>query len=212
MLLNPAELRQNYDLGELNETDVAEDPIRQFEIWFHDAVSADLMEPNAMTLATADGDGRPSARMVLMKGIDQRGLSFFTNYGSRKGVEIAANPHCSLLFWWDRLHRQVRIEGLIEQLPGEESDAYFNSRPLGSRIGAAASPQSQTIESREWLAGQFAEIERSHASDIDRPSTWGGYLVRPSCFEFWQGRPSRLHDRLVYQAQGDDWTINRLAP
>lgn len=212
MLLDPAELRQNYDLGELNEADTDADPIKQFQVWFDQAVAADLMEPNAMTLATADSSGRPSARMVLMKAVDARGLSFFTNFESRKGQELDRNPHCSLLFWWDRIHRQVRIEGTVERLPDTESDTYYASRPLGSRIGAAASPQSQVIESREWLADRFKLLEDRHPSDIRRPDNWGGYLVRPTRFEFWQGRPSRLHDRLAYEKHADGWQLSRLAP
>lgn len=214
MLLDPAELRQSYDLGELNETDVDYDPIKQFGRWFDEAVKGELMEPNAMTLATATADARPSARMVLMKGFDERGFTFFTNYSSRKAEEIAANPQVSLLFWWDRLHRQVRIEGRLSKLPGDESDAYFSSRPKGSRIGAAASPQSQRIESRQWLADRFAELEARYPDEIPRPEGWGGYLVEPARFEFWQGRPSRLHDRLVYESadQTGAWRISRLAP
>jgi len=213
MLLDPAELRQSYDLGELNEDDVDPDPFKQFARWFDDAIKAELMEPNAMVLATANADGRPSARVVLMKGCDERGFTFFTNYASRKADEIAANPQASLLFWWDRLHRQVRIEGRLGKLPSAESDRYFASRPKGSQIGAVASPQSQRIESRQWLAERYAELEARYPDDIPRPAGWGGYLVKPQRFEFWQGRPSRLHDRLVYDADPTGgWTIGRLAP
>ena len=212
MLLNPAELRQHYDLGELNEEDVSSDPITQFHTWFEAAIGAELMEPNAMTIATADANGRPSARMVLMKAVDERGVSFFTNYASRKGQELADNPHCSLLFWWDRLHRQVRIEGKVEKLPKSESDDYFQSRPFGSRIGAAASPQSQVIENRDWLAARFRAVEEANKHEIARPGHWGGYLVRPDWFEFWQGRPSRLHDRLIYEREDSGWQLKRLAP
>lgn len=212
MLLDPAELRQNYDLGELRESDVDQDPIKQFQSWFEEAAKAELMEPNAMTIATANKDGRPSARMVLMKAVDERGVSFFTNFESRKGLELMQNPWCSLLFWWDRMHRQVRIEGQVEKLPDAESDAYFNSRPKGSRIGAAASPQSQTIQSRDWLADEFKNLDNQYSDAIPRPKNWGGYLVKPVRFEFWQGRPSRLHDRLIYESDGPNWSISRLAP
>lgn len=212
MLLDPAQLRQNYDSGALDEADVDADPFRQFARWFEDAHAAELMEPNAMTLATADAAGRPSCRMVLLKGVDGRGFTFFTNFESRKGRELAANPRASLLFWWDRLHRQVRVDGTVETVAAEEADGYFHSRPYGSRIGAAASPQSRVIASRAELEQRFRELEAAHPETPPRPAHWGGYRVVPDHFEFWQGRESRLHDRLVYRPDSQGWRIERLAP
>ena len=212
MLLDPAHLRQNYDKGALDEADVDADPFRQFAVWFEAARAADLMEPNAMALATADAQGRPSSRMVLLKGVDARGFTFFTNFQSRKGQDLAANPRASLLFWWDKLHRQVRIDGSIETVASEEADSYFHSRPYGSRIGAAASPQSRVIASRAELEERFRTIEAAHPETPPRPAHWGGYRVVPDRFEFWQGRESRLHDRLVYVPDGQGWRIERLAP
>jgi len=212
MPLDPAQLRRNYDKGTLDEADVDADPFRQFARWFEDAHAADLMEPNAMTLATADAAGRPSSRMVLLKGVDARGFVFFTNFESRKGREITANPRASLLFWWDKLHRQVRIDGGVETIPVEEADSYFHSRPYGSRIGAAASPQSRVIASRAELEERFRAIETEYPESPPRPAHWGGYRVVPDHFEFWQGRESRLHDRLVYIPESRGWRIERLAP
>ena len=212
MLLDPAQLRQNYDQGALDEADVDADPFRQFAQWFEAAHAAGLMEPNAMTLATADGRGRPSSRMVLLKGVDARGFTFFTNFESRKGRDLAANPRASLLFWWDKLHRQVRIEGAVEKIAAAEADDYFQSRPYGSRIGAAASPQSRVITSRADLEERFRSLEAEHPKTPPRPAHWGGYRVVPDRFEFWQGRESRLHDRLVYEPEGQGWRIERLAP
>ena len=212
MLLDPAQLRHNYDKGALDTADVDADPFSQFARWFEEAHAADFMEPNAMTLATADADGRPSCRMVLLKGVDARGFTFFTNFASRKGQDLAANPRASLLFWWDRLHRQVRIEGTVEKVAAEEADGYFHSRPYGSRIGAAASPQSRVIASRAELEERFAALEAEHPETLPRPLHWGGYRVVPDHFEFWQGRESRLHDRLVYVPQAQGWRIERLAP
>jgi pyridoxamine 5'-phosphate oxidase len=212
MLLDPAHLRQNYDVGALDEADADADPFRQFARWFDAALNADLMEPNAMALATVDAHGRPGSRMVLLKGVDEKGFVFFTNYESRKGLDLAANPMAALLFWWDRLHRQVRVEGRVEKVEDAESERYFQSRPYGSRIGAAASPQSRVIGSRVELEERFRALEAAHPEDLPRPAHWGGFRVVPDHFEFWQGRESRLHDRLVYRPAGDAWRIERLAP
>jgi pyridoxamine 5'-phosphate oxidase len=208
-----AELRRNYALGSLDEAEVDPDPVRQFEAWFQQALDAKLPEPNTMTLATVGADGQPSARIVLVKGVDERGFVFFTNYESRKGHELAHNPRASLLFYWIELERQVRIEGTVVKTSAEESDAYFASRPLGSRIGAWASDQSQTIESRALLEACEREISAQYGENPPRPPHWGGYRLVPSKIEFWQGRPSRLHDRLLYtRTPQGNWRISRLSP
>ena len=208
-----ADLRKDYARGSLDETSVDADPIRQFEAWFKQALDARLPEPNTMTLATVDARGYPSARIVLIKGVDERGFVFFTNYESRKGLDLAANPHASLLFYWIELERQVRVEGTVVKTAADESDAYFNSRPLGSRIGAWASDQSRPIESRALLEAREKSFSERFGDNPPRPPHWGGYRLVPDTIEFWQGRPSRLHDRILYtRVSGGDWRISRLSP
>ena len=211
-----ADLRQEYARAELSRDHVTDDPIEQFRDWFDDVQDSEVEEPNAMTLATAAADGTPSARIVLLKGLDERGFHFYTNYESRKGTDLSQNPHAALVFWWTPLERQVRIEGRVEQLPDEESTAYFHRRPRGAQLGAWASPQSHVVESREALEQNLEEVaaEYEDRDEIPRPAHWGGYVVRPTEIEFWQGRPNRLHDRLRYRRADteDDWTLERLAP
>lgn len=207
-----AQLRVDYKHAALSERDAAGNPFDQFARWFDEAVAAALPEPNAMTLATVDAAGRPAARIVLLKGVDARGFVFHTNYDSRKGRELAADPRVALLFFWVELERQVRIEGTAERASAAESDAYFAARPRASRVSAWASPQSAPIPDRAWLEAQFAATAARFASDVPRPPNWGGVRVVPDRFEFWQGRESRLHDRLVWSLEGEHWTIGRLAP
>jgi pyridoxamine 5'-phosphate oxidase len=210
--MDVAHLRLDYARESLTERDVDPDPILQFEKWFEEALHAGLIEPNAMTLATSTRDGHPSARVVLLKGADANGFVFFTDYRSRKGAELDANPHVSLCFWWDALQRQVRISGTAVRVSREETAAYFHTRPHGSRVGAWASQQSATLASREMLEKEVERLERAYPDDVPLPPHWGGYRVTPDSIEFWQGRPSRLHDRIVYARVGGEWRIGRLSP
>ena len=208
-----AALRREYGDAGLGRSDLDPDPVAMFERWLGDAVDAPLHEPNAMVVGTASADGRPSSRMVLLKAVDGRGFVFYTNYDSRKGEELAANPRASLLFPWHELQRQVRVEGAVERVSHEESVAYFASRPRESQLGAVASPQSQVVDSREQLDALLREAEDRYAGrDVPLPEQWGGFRVLPEWVEFWQGRKGRMHDRLVYRRAGEAWEVVRLAP
>jgi pyridoxamine-phosphate oxidase len=207
-------LREEYKTASLSESHSKADPIKQFDAWLTEAINAGMPEPNAMTLATATLNGIPSARIVLLKGFTDKGFMFYTNYLSRKGKEITRNPVCALTFFWAGMERQVRIEGTIEKLTKEQSEKYFHSRPKGSQIGAVVSPQSQEVADRDVLEKKWAETEAEFAEkEIPKPSFWGGYIVRPRMIEFWQGRPSRLHDRILYKkVDTKNWKKVRLAP
>lgn len=211
---NIADIRKHYSLETLTEADVDANPIHQFDKWWKEALASEIDEVNAMTLATASADGFPSARIVLLKDFDSNGFSFFTNYKSFKGQQLAENPKACLVFFWKELERQVRITGLIEKLSEVKSNEYFQSRPESSRIGAIASPQSQVIPGRSWLDEHYQQLELElKGTSIEKPAHWGGYLVKPVIIEFWQGRPSRLHDRIQYTLLEDgNWKIERLAP
>lgn len=206
-------IRKDYQLRSLSESEVHASPVAQFSQWWDEAIASEIVEVNAMTLSTITTGGRPSARIVLLKGFDEKGFVFYTNYESDKGQQLDANPYASLVFFWKELERQVRIEGICERVSAEESDEYFYSRPLGSRLGAWASPQSKVIEGREILDKNAAALlERYASGEVPRPLHWGGYRVVADTIEFWQGRSNRLHDRIKYSNQDGAWTIERLAP
>jgi len=208
-----ANIRKDYMLKSLNENEAQSNPIDQFTIWWNEALASNIDEINAMTLATASAAGKPDARIVLLKGYDEKGFIFFTNYSSTKGKQLAENPFATLVFFWKELERQVRIEGRVEKISEADSDAYFFSRPVGSRIGAWASPQSTVIQNRELLEQNVKQLELKYADgNVPRPEHWGGYVVVPEQIEFWQGRSSRLHDRLHYRLENGAWIIERLAP
>ncbi len=211
--MNLADLRRDYARAALDETSVSRDPLRQFLTWLDEAGKALVHEPNAMALATSTAAGAPSVRMVLLKGADERGLVFFCDRRSRKAAELAANPEAALVFWWSELERQVRITGPVGTIGDQESDAYFRTRPEGSRLSAWASHQSQVIADRATLDGQWQAVEqRFRGGDIPRPPHWGGFRLVPREFEFWQGRPNRLHDRMRYRSVGSEWILERLSP
>ncbi len=208
-----ADWRKNYERGQLLESHAQADPLKQFDAWLQDALKAQCPEPNAMTLATVGSDLRPSTRIVLIKGYDEKGIDWFTSYGSRKGVELAGNPFAALQFHWVELERTVRIEGRVVKMSEEESDAYFHSRPLASRISAICSPQSQVVENRQWLDERAAQVAAEQGEAPQRPADWGGYRLIPDRWQFWQGRRNRLHDRLAYSLHASGaWQIERLAP
>lgn len=212
-MIDISTLRREFVLKTLDEKDVDTNPIVQFEKWFREAIDSQVLEPNAMSLATVGTNMRPSCRVVLLKKVKSDGFVFFTNYNSRKGHQITENPYCALTFMWHELERQVRIEGYIEKLPSEESDDYFEVRPTASKLGAWASPQSEEIPNREYLEGLVSDFEqRFEGKEIKRPLNWGGYIIKPTLIEFWQGRASRLHDRIQYFLEGDSWSIKRIAP
>lgn len=205
-------MRLNYEQDQLLESTVGSNPFIQFRLWFDLVLKANIIEPNAMTIATANKNGMPSARTVLLKGFDETGFTFFTNYESRKGKELLENPFASLLFWWREFERQVRIEGKIEKISRKESEEYFQRRPLKSRYGALASNQSEVVENREILEKRFLDLEKQFGDSPPTPENWGGYKLIPNKFEFWQGRQDRLHDRICYELMNNNWMIKRLSP
>jgi pyridoxamine 5'-phosphate oxidase len=209
-----ADIRKDYSHKVLIETEIESNPVRQFDKWWQDAIAAEVPEVNAMTVATASADGMPSARTMLLKGFSEQGFLFFTNYNSYKGQQLSENPRACLVFFWKELERQVRITGIVRRTTDAESDAYFNSRPMASQVGAIVSPQSQVIESRQWLDDRNKNLTKELSNEkIQRPSHWGGFLLKPVIIEFWQGRPGRLHDRIQYSLSDDgSWKIERLAP
>jgi pyridoxamine 5'-phosphate oxidase len=206
-------LRHEFTLQRLDELTVDPDPVKQFGVWFREAADAQMPDPNAFVLSTASAQGRPSARVLLLRNFSEEGFAFYTNYHSRKGKEIEENPYAAMTFFWQQLERQVRIEGILEKQSDEESDLYFSSRPAGSRIGAWVSLQSQVIASRKELDIRFEELQKEYeGKEVPRPAHWGGYWLKPQMVEFWQGRPSRLHDRIVYHLENGEWSRRRLAP
>jgi pyridoxamine 5'-phosphate oxidase len=207
-----ADIRKDYQLKSLSELEVNNNPFSQFSSWWDEAVQSEIEEVNAMTLSTITNEGRPSSRIVLLKGFDAKGFVFFSNYNSSKAQQISSNSHVSLLFFWKELERQIRIDGVCSKVSAEESDAYFHSRPIGSRLGAWASPQSEKIKDREVLVQRLASVTQEFGLDVPRPPHWGGYQVVPTRIEFWQGRSNRLHDRILYEEQELSWQISRLAP
>ncbi|MHC2991386.1 pyridoxine 5'-phosphate oxidase [Pontibacter sp. HJ8] len=214
LLHDIAAIRKNYSRQELTEESVLQDPLDQFKVWLNEAIAAEVLEPTALVLSTVSADNRPSARVVLLKEVSPEGFVFYTNYDSRKGLELAQQPFASLTFFWAELERQVRVEGRVTKVPARVSDDYFHSRPRGSQIGAWASPQSREIQSREELevADRHYNEAFSNQSVVPRPAHWGGYVLQPELIEFWQGRPNRLHDRIVFEQHGGTWKRKRLAP
>ncbi len=212
LIENLSDIRHDYTRGSFTEKNALKDPFEQFKSWFQDAIAVKMLDPNALVLSTATKEGKPSSRVLLLKNVDERGFVFFTNYEGRKGKEIDENPNVSMLFYWDKLERQIRIEGKLEKITPEESDAYFQTRPYSSRLGAWASKQSEVLKSRFTLIRQVAEYMFKFKNDVPLPPFWGGYRLIPEVFEFWQGRSSRLHDRIRYFKEGDSWKTERLYP